>query len=153
MGECVVWFERQSRAVIRDGLIPGFSGRKFQRLLAVGIRGLGAEIPETPKTEGERSQNLQEHSARTHDGIQPRLIGLDLRNMRADPVRNTPEAATRSCPTTNRISKLTCPMRGIARIGDNPERRVTDVPARVHELGVIEDVEKFETKIEGQICH
>ena len=39
----------------------------------------------------------------------------------------------------------------IARIGDNPKARTTDVPARIHELRVVKDIEEFETEIEGEI--
>ena len=36
----------------------------------------------------------------------------------------------------------------IARIGDNPEACAVNVPTRVHELRMVEDVEKFDTEIE-----
>src|SRR5271156_6346013 len=40
---------------------------------------------------------------------------------------------------------------GIARLGDDSEARIADVPVRVHKLGVVEDVEKFEAEIESEI--
>ena len=40
----------------------------------------------------------------------------------------------------------------IARIGDDSKSRIAaDVPARIHKLRVVEDVEKFETDIESEI--
>ena len=38
-----------------------------------------------------------------------------------------------------------------ARAADNPKRRVADVSARIRKLRVVEDVEKFDAKIESQI--
>lgn len=36
-------------------------------------------------------------------------------------------------------------------IANNPKRRVADVSPRIRKLRVVEDVEKFDTKIESQI--
>ena len=39
----------------------------------------------------------------------------------------------------------------IARIGDDSEGRIVDVPGGILELGVVEDVEKFDTEIESVV--
>ena len=39
----------------------------------------------------------------------------------------------------------------IARVGDDSEARIGDVPARILKLRVVEDVEKFEAEVESVI--